>query len=446
MLPSDQPELFLSRIRLFKRHYQKVKPVFDCLQNAGAFSYHLEANESGMKTRVGITDEKLAARFVVMMPRLMLESSPIQAMAIWRGLKSNFANDLSEAHVSAVEKRFPRDDGDTVAVILNGQNTSRAQIFEALARGEYFGDDEAAMELLRPFAKQNGPLFWFQFFSYLQDHFIAAMSIFSTILLLEKSAAWQPMLEAKRSANDCIYCRGTSGQFTSEEHPWPEAFYNEDVVLPVGWVCDDCNSGVLSDLDQEFAGFRGFAVARVLFGLYNKDGSLPRAEMNGFVIERLKPREIRIYKKEGTQLRRIGANEHANLSWKGRFSYDFVRSLYKIGLGMLAYRRGRDFVFDPCFDAARSFIRDEKENSGTLIYGGKDFQPDLGCVIDERFPSIVGIKVYGTVFLIDLADQDLDIPDEAAELEFHSVLIDSLPRKKKRRAKRSTAGADGVTL
>ncbi len=113
---------------------------------------------------------------------------------------------------------------------------------------------------------------------------------------------------------------------------------------------------------------------------------------------------------------------------------------------MLAYRRGRDFVFDPCFDAARSFIRDEKENSGTLIYGGKDFQPDLGCVIDERFPSIVGIKVYGTVFLIDLADQDLDIPDEAAELEFHSVLIDSLPRKKKRRAKRSTAGADGVTL
>ena len=364
MLLADQIELLLSRIRLFKRHYRKVEPVFDLLNDGGAFSFHFESNESGMAMRAGITDEKLVARFAVMMPRLMLESSPIQTSAIWSDLKSHFANDLAEGYTSMVDGSFPHQGGNDIAVNLNGKNVSQVQIFEALARGEYFGDDSAAMELLRPFAKLGGPLFSFQFLSHLQDHFIAAMNVFSAVLLLEESKAWQAVIDGTRSTNHCIYCHDTSGQFTSEEHPWPEAFYNEDVVLPVGWVCDGCNSGVLSDLDWEFAGFRGFAVARVLFGLYNKDGSLPRAELNGFVIERIKPREIRIYKSEGGRLRRIASGEHADLSWKGRFSHEFVRALYKIGLGMLACWRGRDFVLDPCFDAARSFIRGERENSG----------------------------------------------------------------------------------
>jgi len=433
MLGPDEIELLFSRVRLFKRHYRKVKPVFDDLLAAGAFSYHFEANERGWAMRTGITDEKLAGRFASMMPRLMLESSPIHVASVWDGLKHQFMNEMSEEYVSEVEKSFPGRLDETIAVVLNSRNVTQEEIFKALAVGEYFGDDDAAMDLLRPFAKLAGPLFWYQFFSHLQDHFIAAMNVFATILSLEKSQAWQAALDTTRSTSHCIYCLATDGRFSSEEHPWPESFYNEDLVLPLGWVCDTCNNGVLSDLDQVFAGFRGFAVARVLFGSYNRDGSLPRAEMNGFVIERFKPRQIRIYKKEGGHLRELAKGEHANLSWKGRFSYDLVRALYKIGLGMVAYWRGRDFVLDDHFDFARSFIRDEATSAGVLLYGGKDFQPDLGCVNDERFPSMVGFKVYGTLFLIDLVHQDVSIPEEAADLSFRSVLIDNLPRRKRRR-------------
>jgi hypothetical protein len=46
------------------------------------------------------------------------------------------------------------------------------------------------------------------------------------------------------------------GPFKSREHPFPESLGSTEIVLPRGVVCDPCNNGPLSRLDQAFLSSR----------------------------------------------------------------------------------------------------------------------------------------------------------------------------------------------
>ena len=65
---------------------------------------------------------------------------------------------------------------------------------------------------------------------------------------------------------------GGWGGFTTEEHPIPESIGNHELILPRGVVCDRCNLGPLSVLDQRLADFFPAKMRRTTVGVVSTCG------------------------------------------------------------------------------------------------------------------------------------------------------------------------------
>jgi hypothetical protein len=73
----------------------------------------------------------------------------------------------------------------------------------------------------------------------------------------------------------CLYCRKSDGGFARREHPIPESMGNRSIELPPGVVCDRCNGGVLSFLDQTLLEFFPVKLRRTELGIESKAGKVP---------------------------------------------------------------------------------------------------------------------------------------------------------------------------
>jgi hypothetical protein len=93
--------------------------------------------------------------------------------------------------------------------------------------------------------------------------------------------------------NKCLVCGTTAGSFTSREHPFPESLGNTEIVLPPGVICDCCNNGPLSRLDQTICEFLPIQMRRTMLGVTSKAGLIPRTRFSTGVIENLGPASLR---------------------------------------------------------------------------------------------------------------------------------------------------------
>jgi hypothetical protein len=161
----------------------------------------------------------------------------------------------------------------------------------------------------------------------------------------------------------CIYCRSSKGPFQSREHVVPESLIGDEIVLPVGMVCDACNSGVLSELDGYLQSSALLSIHRVLYGPERtKQGKGPRANLQNAVLHRSGAAHVEIRAKDPSG--RLKDFVHlpdgtCRFSFSLRGGFDHVkigRSLLKIGLGFLALKKGRQAALEPRFDVAREFI------------------------------------------------------------------------------------------
>ena len=60
----------------------------------------------------------------------------------------------------------------------------------------------------------------------------------------------------------------------------PESMGNTEIVLPNGVVCDRCNGGVLSDLDQAICDFFPIKMRRTMLGIASKAGKVPQTRFH----------------------------------------------------------------------------------------------------------------------------------------------------------------------
>ena len=105
-----------------------------------------------------------------------------------------------------------------------------------------------------------------------------------------KEALDQGAAEGKQRG--CLFCRRNDRSFTSEEHIFPEGLGNTEHILPVGVVCDACNNGALSQVDEALQGFLPIELLRTWHGVPSKSGSLPSFKFNNGVLRCLSPGEL----------------------------------------------------------------------------------------------------------------------------------------------------------
>ena len=403
--------------RDFKRHFDKCRSIAEKLNE---FKFRL--NSDGEKSIVSnqTPDNKETMRFAVLMRRFLAPTSNLYYEKVWTTISNNFPQEIPQVLKEKVESGIERLRRGQLPITIDGKNFTAEDIYQTISEGGFFDNQEKAREYLNEHAKTPfvGPLFWFQFYSYILNAFSLMGSLFQVILIVEKSEKYKSIYREKISIEPkCIYCLKTTGDFKSEEHIFPESLGNDELVLPKGYVCDKCNNGVLAHLDEAIIKFEPIAFLQVQLVSHTKDGSLPKANFQNISMERTSPNHIKIVAKDKSgeiqNRTRVGDDWYSfSVNMNGRpVTQKFVRllgrALFKIALGIIALSQGRDRACNAKYDSARKFILGNGtfynnffiKNSGKPHVGGRIIYKDF----EEG--TVVAIDIMGVIFLLNLEEK-----------------------------------------
>jgi hypothetical protein len=427
----------LSIFRDFKRHYHKAKKIYAKLADSGtSFSLNINFDGNKLSAKNTIPNEKETVQFVVLMRRFLSPSDLLYYGKVWAILQELFADEVPSEVADNVTASIERLNKGYVGININGDDFTAEKVYQIISEGEYFGNDEKAQSYLRNLAGVPivGPLFWSQFYSYTLEGFALVWAIFGIIKKIEESSRYKALYDEPSDTKKlCIYCLTTTASFASEEHIFPESLGNDELVLPKGYVCDACNHGILSELDNALLKFEPIAFLQVQFVPYTKDGKLPRANFQNVYIERTGPRNIRIVPKDKTGDIRgkkpLGDDWYSfKIETRGK-TFDpkpLGRALYKIALGLVALEHGNERACDNKYDAARAFILKGLGFPNNLLIRTKNTphsQVRAECWdIPQGTPF--AIDIYGLVFLLNLEPTPImELNEDLIKLHFQSCSL-----------------------
>ena len=160
----------------------------------------------------------------------------------------------------------------------------------------------------------------------------------------------------------CLFCLEGGQLSKSVEHIVSEALGNLTLILPAGVVCDRCNHGTLSRLDEQLLSFPPVQMMRIMRQLPSKPGKPPAGRFsNGKILSHegnqivVDSNSVRFMHGSGPNTNRISA-QMANLD--GRHAEAVSRSLLKSALECAYLDLGYDVVISAEWDDVRSAIVD----------------------------------------------------------------------------------------
>ena len=411
--------------RDFKRHYHKVRQATKNLSSN--YSLNINFTENTLRTEFTSPDDDETIRFIVLMRRFLAPQDTLYFRNVWTSLKDVFSDEIAPDAIQRMEELIEKSTKGPFRITINNETLTAEKIFETIANGVYFRRDQDVQAYLQNLAQTPimGPLLWHQFYDYTSNSFLVVSAIFDIIREIEQSEAYRA-ISAETTTNQpkCIYCMTTTGNFTSEEHIFPESLGNDELILPKGFVCDRCNNEILSHLDEALLNCPPIEMLQVQYVPYTKAGKFPKANLQNLSMERTGPLNITIRPKDKTgELKDIKELEGGLVSFsiegRGR-NFDpklLGRSLYKIALGIVALSQGHDHACDPKFNAARDFIRFGNDFPNNLLiqtkivphpYGGASYLP-------QTEGTLFGIDIFGLTFLLNLEEQPV--------LELNEILV-----------------------
>ena len=187
----------------------------------------------------------------------------------------------------------------------------------------------------------------------------------------------------------CLYCGESDRPFTSEEHVIPESLGNKGhggqppVVLPAGVVCDGCNHGTLSRLDETLIRHAPIALMRTLRGVTSKSGKLPEAKFGNATLRTVEIGRVRrvLFDTPSKKAFVEDGQGRVDLQFKDsrpmspRYCRTLTRALYKMTLGHI-YLDMPEVAVSELFDPVRRMILGLEEFHGHLVTRNR-WQPSL---------------------------------------------------------------------
>lgn len=160
----------------------------------------------------------------------------------------------------------------------------------------------------------------------------------------------------------CLYClhNEENRTFRSVEHVFPESLGNTSIILEKGIVCDQCNNGVLSQLDKTLLEFDPIALLRVNYFIKSKSGKLPKANFGNMSLEAISSDLINIKTNSRKVLRETPNGFDLKFKGSKKFTIDYqkrlCRALFKITLALIFLDHGSAFAFSERYDPIRKII------------------------------------------------------------------------------------------
>lgn len=173
----------------------------------------------------------------------------------------------------------------------------------------------------------------------------------------------------------CLYCKSIEGSFKSIEHVFPESLGNQTIMLQKGVVCDSCNNGVLSQLDQALLEFSPISFMRVNYSIPSKSGTLPQVKFGNVHLKCINPGQIEIktfsprviFENEG----RFNIKTQSNKRLTNDYLKKITRELFKIALGLIYIDHGAEFALSERYDSVRRIILGQDDFHGYLLFENK---------------------------------------------------------------------------
>jgi len=130
----------------------------------------------------------------------------------------------------------------------------------------------------------------------------------------------------------------------------PEGIGNTLFVLPRGVVCDRCNNGPLSVVDQTFLNFAPVALMRVTQGVLTKSGVFPHMRFANASVERVDANNVHVHVGGRKNVKPIPGG--FNASFEGRrmtpkYTAQVTRFLFKAALEFTYVDQGREVAVPP---------------------------------------------------------------------------------------------------
>lgn len=220
----------------------------------------------------------------------------------------------------------------------------------------------------------------------------------------------------------CLFCLREDRPFTSVEHVVPEGLGNKEIILPAGVVCDGCNNGKLSDVDQKLVDFDPLALLRVKYAVPTKVGKMPKAQLGDALVQRTSPSHVHI-KTEGNKTVWEVPGGHG-FKFRGRrplnarHTRELTRALFKIALELIYLEEGPDVAFAARFDPVREMVRGVAPFHGYLLIasnreyisqGHTEVSIQFRYVGDgDRQTVLIVFDFAGVVMATDLLTRNLD--------------------------------------
>jgi hypothetical protein len=183
----------------------------------------------------------------------------------------------------------------------------------------------------------------------------------------------------------CLYCKQADRPFTSVEHVIPESLGNQGLggkppmVLPKGVVCDKCNHGKLSNLDNALIDFSPISLMRTYHGVVSKTGKLPSTKLGNARLWMFAPGNIAFDSNSKKAFRydgkgRIDMQLLSNRRMTPTYCRTITKALFKMTLGCM-YIDMPEVALSERFDPVRRMILGLDRFHGYLVVANKITPP-----------------------------------------------------------------------
>lgn len=401
--------------RSYKRSSSKLRDGAELLAKSGLLQLNVKWTK-GENIQFSFNENPALVRYAALLRPFMAHNSPIELNSVWRMLSENGLVDVRACE--RFDQLLSSSENLGIAVVLNERKITARDLYFAYAEGQFFDEDPEAKKLLEqlsvdPMHQMVAFLFHSACVSY------SSLVFFVLDVILGIGQGNFQLGGSHTSEPRCVYCLTQDGDFGPEEHIIPEAFGNDELIIH-GAVCQTCNND-LSKLDQFLTEFEPLALLRVLYVDLTKKGKFPRADLREFVVEKMKPRELRFISRSGRDVfekeKLPDGSIHLTIKATGRRPLDIPRlgrSLFKIGLGLVAHDQGPEYACDGRFDAARNFIRGSGVMPNYLLISKNAIPCPMIKTFWQSFDgaTVVILNFFGICFAFNLETTPFKIPDE----------------------------------
>ncbi|HEY0070847.1 MAG TPA: hypothetical protein VGE04_12850 [Chloroflexia bacterium] len=359
--------------------------------------------------------------FIVVMRRFLNPEDRIYYKVVWEQLQSEFPEELSNTLKSNVNAFILELNKGDFTIEYNNELLTAGRIYQILAEGERFNRLQEYADYLKGIADVpiTGPIFWREFYEYSKGALLLTSKIYDVICKIERTEKYVALYgEPSTISNQCIYCLSSEGSFKSEEHMVPEGMGNYDDVLPRGYVCDSCNNGPLSILDNALCECPLFVFQRVKYVPYTKQGKLPEFRFQNATLRKTDPLNITfIADPDSDAVEVVKEHEDGTVELNVRMTYRklfnerlLARALCKIALGTIAIDLGRDYACSSRFDATRKFIREGGEfHNNLLLLTWFTDRPEIQLRYFHDLPegTLAEFLIFGVYLCLNLEEAPL---------------------------------------